>query len=675
MTSPTVELRRLAEARLRAKAAPMVAMSLEDSQKLLHELQVHQIELEMQSEELREAGLEKDRALNRYTQLYEFAPIGYYVMDRNGSITRANLEGASQLGLERSVLTGRTFLDFVAIKHRTRFRDCLEKTFETGDKQSCEVMVHVNELTLWLSVEASIGETAIDCLLAMSNITDRKQAEESLRVSETQYRTIIQTAQDGFWRLDKEGNLLEVNTSYCRMSGYSEQELLTMSIADLENIGPLNDTATQTQTQQLEKTGVVRFIAQHRRKDGGVFDVEVSKQYHSEDSGQFVVFLQDITERKALESQLRQSQKMESLGNLAGGIAHEFNNILAVMLGHAELTIKKLPADSAVNKHLQIIYKSVGRAAALVNQILIFSRKSEVSYQSINLSLLVRDALEMIRVSVPANIQINHNLPAECSAIKADNTQIHQIILNLCSNAAHAMGQSNGTIEVTVQEWNHCPPHLGLGDEKHLELRVQDSGQGISKADLENIFDPFFTTKDVGKGTGLGLSVVHGIVEKHHGKMVVESEQGKGTTFSIFLPVVQAVVPEAHSVEATAKKGQGHILIVDDQPELIYLYQTYLEEQGYSVSACSNGADALALFKSNYEQFGLVLTDQSLPLMTGKQLIPKLLEIRPNIPILLLTGYSELITADTSQELGIKECLKKPLSLPMLLKTIQKHLG
>jgi PAS domain S-box-containing protein len=443
----------------------------------------------------------------------------------------------------------------------------LEKVFATSDKQSCEILMRVEERTLWLNIEANVGETPTDCLLAMTDITKRKQAEESLWVNEAQYRSIIQTAQDGIWRADKEGNLLEVNASYCRLSGYSEQELLTMRVADLENTGTLDETLTDTLKQ--DEADVTRFSVQHRRKDGSVFEVEISKQYRSEDGGQFVLFIQDITERKTLENQLRQSQKMESLVNLAGGIAHEFNNILAVILGHTDIATKKILADSPVKKHLQVIYKSIERASALASQILMFSRKSEVNYHNLNLSLLVRDALAIIRVSVPANIDIHNNLPAECPIIKADNTQIHQIILSLCSNAAHAMGQSNGTIEVTVQSWSHCPPHLGLGNCEYLELRVQDSGEGISETALEQIFDPFFTTKDVGKGTGLGLSVVHGIVEKHHGKIVAESEIGLGATFSIYLPVVDEVAPATQTRQATTEKGQGHIMIVDDQPELI----------------------------------------------------------------------------------------------------------
>ncbi|MFT7141376.1 MAG: PAS domain S-box-containing protein [Sulfitobacter sp.] len=662
MNPAATELRRLAEARLQGRSKPTAGLSVADTQKLLHELQVHQIELEMQNEELREARIERELALHRYTQLYEFAPIGYYVLDSGSKIIRINLQGASQLGLERSLLTGTTFFGYVAMEHQRRFRNCLAKVFETGDKQSCEILVHVGTRSLWLRVEANIGETTTDCLVAMVDVTRHKQAEKSLRTSEARYRTILQTAQDGILRLGKKGSLLEVNASYCRMSGYSEQELLTMRISDLEN-------------REAEDEAAPRFIAQHRRKDGSVFDVEVSTQYRSEQDGQFVIFVQDISERKELESQLRQSQKMESLGTLAGGIAHEFNNFLAVILGHTEISMMTLPANSKVKQNLQSIYKSATRAAVLVSQILIFSRRKALNVQILNLSQVVNDALELVTASVPSNIEIRQDLLKECPAIKADNTQIHQIILNLCSNALHAMELSGGVLRVSVEDWKHCPPHLGLGDGGYLELKVQDSGQGISEADLEHIFDPFFTTKQVGKGTGLGLSVVLGIVEKHQGKMTVESQPGEGTTFSIYLPTIEALVPKMQVTEAAAQKGQGHILIVDDQPELIYLYQTCLEKQGYKVSACSNGDDALALFESRHELFDLVLTDQSMPGMTGMQLVPKLLAIRPDIPILLSTGYNELMTEETNEELGIRACLKKPISLKLLQKSISENLG
>jgi PAS domain S-box-containing protein len=656
------ELRLLAEARLQGRPKQTVGPLIADTQKLLHELQVHQIELEMQNEALREAQIERELALHRYTQLYEFAPIGYYVLDSSSKIIRTNLQGASQLGLERFLLIGTTFFGYVAMEHQRRFRNCLAKVFETGDKQSCEILVHVGTRSLWLSVEANMGETTTDCLIAMADVTRYKQAEKSLRASETRYRTILQTAQDGILRLGKKGSLLEVNASYCRLSGYSEQELLTMRMSDLENREAVDEAAP-------------RFLAQHRRKDGSVFDVEVSTQYRSEQDGQFVVFVQDISERKALERQLRQSQKMESLGILAGGIAHEFNNFLAVILGHTEISMMRFPADSKLRQSLQSIYESATRAAALVGQILIYSRREALNVQILNLSQVVGDALELVTAGVPSNIEIHQDLLKVCPAIKADNTQIHQIILNLCSNAVHAMALSGGVLTVTVEEWKYCPPLLGLGDGGYLELKVQDSGQGISEADLEHIFDPFFTTKAVGKGTGLGLSVVLGIVEKHQGKMTVESQPGEGTTFSIYLPTVESVVPKVPVTEATALEGGGHILIVDDQPELIYLYQTFLEKQGYRVSACSNGGDALALFELKHELFDLVLTDQSMPGMTGKQLVPKLLAIRPDIPILLSTGYNELMTEETNEELGIRACLKKPISLKFLQKSISRNLG
>jgi two-component system cell cycle sensor histidine kinase/response regulator CckA len=662
MTPAATELRRLAEARLQGSSRQAAGLSVADTQKLLHELQVHQIELEMQNEELREAQIERELALYRYTQLYEFAPIGYYVLDSGGKIIRTNLQGASQLGLERSLLIGSTFFGYVAMGHQRRFRNCLAKVFETGDKQGCEILVHVGTRSLWLSVDANIGETTTDCFIAMADVTRHKQAEKSLRTSEARYRTILQTAQDGILRLGKKGSLLEVNASYCRLSGYSEQELLTMRISDLESREVADESAS-------------RFIAQHRRKDGSVFDVEVSTQYRSEQDGQFVVFVQDISERKALESQLRQSQKMESLGILAGGIAHEFNNFLAVILGHTEVSMMRFPADSKLRENLQSIYKSATRAAVLVSQILIYSRKEALNIQTLNLSQVVSDALELVATGVPSNIEIHQDLLKGCPAIKADNTQIHQVILNLCSNAVHAMELSGGVLTVTVEDWKRCPAHSGLGDGGCLELKVQDSGQGISEADLEHIFDPFFTTKEVGKGTGLGLSVVLGIVEKHQGKMTVESQPGEGTIFSIYLPAVESFVPEVHVIEATVPKGQGHILIVDDQPELIYLYQTYLEKQGYRVSACSNGDDALALFASKYASFDLVLTDQSMPGMTGMQLVPKLLAIRPDIPILLSTGYNELMTDEAIEMLGIRTCLKKPMSLKLLQRSISRNLG
>lgn len=382
--------------------------------------------------------------------------------------------------------------------------------------------------------------------------------------------------------------------------------------------------------------------------------------------------LESLVEQRTAE--LRQSQKMEALGTLAGGIAHDFNNILAAILGQAELYMDKLPADSEGWHYVESISKSGNRAADLVRQIMTFSRMDTTSFKPLNLSLVVHEALKMVTATSPANIEIRQNLPEDCLAISADETQIHQIVHNLCSNAIHSMGESGGVLEITLEEDRDCHFSMGGGDGRCLKLTVKDSGQGIKPEDQELIFDPFFTTKDVGKGTGLGLSVVHGIMKSHQAKITVESEIEKGTSFSLFFPTIDEEIQETNFHNSALRKGKGHVLIVEDEPLLADIYREFLEGLGYVVTVSGNGFDALTKLKESPSQFDLVITDHSMPNMTGKQLTPKLLDIRADIPIILITGYSALMSEEEAQALGIRKYLLKPLKLALLKETIDECL-
>jgi len=378
----------------------------------------------------------------------------------------------------------------------------------------------------------------------------------------------------------------------------------------------------------------------------------------------------DITQRKQLEEQLLQSQKLEALGTLAGGIAHDFNNILATILGKTELLLLNFTEDSPAKKGLEQIYKSGERGADLVRQIMTFSRMDLANFSALNLSNVVADALNMVRATLPANINIIQNLLADCPAIRADETQIHQIILNLCSNAYHAMGERGGDLEVSLTQENSDECICTVSGDTCLNLTVTDSGLGIKPEDQERIFDPFFTTKEVGKGTGLGLSVVHGIMEKHQGKITLHSQEGKGSRFSLYFPIIEQEIEPPSSVKPAAILGQGHILIVEDEPSLANVYQEFLQGLGFNTKVYHDGSAALAGFKQDPNQFDLVITDHAMPNLTGKQLAPKLREIRADMPILLLTGYGDLLHQGEAQKLGISKCLVKPIKLSELLEAV-----
>ncbi len=387
-----------------------------------------------------------------------------------------------------------------------------------------------------------------------------------------------------------------------------------------------------------------------------------------------------INDLKSTQAQLVQSQKMEALGTLAGGIAHDFNNILVSILGNAELGLMELSQDRQERAYFENILESGERAANLVRQIVTFSRMEAIRLKSVNLASIIPEALKIARATIPTNIEIRQDVLEVCPNIMADATQIYQIMLNLCTNAYHAMEDTGGVLEVTLKEWIGPPPALEMKAENYLELSVKDNGCGISKEDQERIFDPFFTTKEVGKGTGLGLAVVFGIVEKHQGKITVDSKIDKGTTISIFFPTTaNEVSKETNKESVIARKGEADspvrlILIVEDEPMVSRVYKRFLEKMGYVVTVCSDGYDALALFKKNPNQFDLVLTDQAMPNMTGKQLTKELLAIRPDLPVLLSTGYSDVITEEEAQELGIRKYLMKPVKLENLKQEIDECL-
>ncbi len=406
-------------------------------------------------------------------------------------------------------------------------------------------------------------------------------------------------------------------------------------------------------------------------------------------SGYINAYGLDITERKKaekekmeLELQLSQQQKMEAIGTLAGGIAHDFNNILGAMRGYLELSLDDLPEESAVRDNLEQILSCIGRAAKLVKQILTFSRKDqdqqEQEKEPVQISSIIKEVLGMLRSSLPATTKISRKIHADSSMVLADPTQIHQVLVNLCTNASHAMGEAGGLLEVNLEDVD-IESETRIGDEHlvpgpYVNLSVSDSGCGMEKEVVERIFEPFFTTKKVNEGTGLGLSVVHGIIKSHDGAITVSSTPGKGTTFDIFLPRIEGgEIQEPQSSQLTTKDREL-ILLVDDEEMVINATRQILERLGFDVIAKTSSIDALETFQEEPEKFDLVITDQVMPNMTGTQLAKKLISIRPDISIILCSGFPENVNPEELKSIGIKEFILKPISKQELAKIIQKVL-
>ncbi len=397
----------------------------------------------------------------------------------------------------------------------------------------------------------------------------------------------------------------------------------------------------------------------------------------------FVHIAKDITGKIEMEARLRQSQKMEAIGTLAGGIAHDFNNILAPILGYTELALTRLSPHDPLAVDLHQVIKAALRAKDLVQQILAFSRQSPKERKPLQPHLVVKEALKLLRASLPSTIEIREEISPECGAILADPTQVHQIIMNLCTNAYQAMREKGGVLgvslmKVTIGEENGKVISAELAPGEYVLLEVSDTGRGMDRATLARIFEPYFTTKPTGEGTGLGLSVVHGIVKSHQGQITVYSEPGRGTNFHVYLPRVAeattAVLPIGAVSQETIPTGTERLLVVDDEAMITSMLRVILQNLGYQVTISDSSLEALALVEHDPTAFDLLITDMTMPGLTGFELAQKILAIRPDLPIILCTGFSELINKEQAQAMGIRAYLMKPVSVRELAQAVRKAL-
>jgi signal transduction histidine kinase/ActR/RegA family two-component response regulator len=388
-------------------------------------------------------------------------------------------------------------------------------------------------------------------------------------------------------------------------------------------------------------------------------------------------------ERKALresEARLRQAQKMEAVGTLAGGIAHDFNNVLGAILGYTEMAVGVLPENNdRLRRYLEQVLAAGQRAKGVVNQILAFSRQGGAEPESVEVHALVTEVVQLLRASLPTTVEIRRHINSERCWIVADANQIHQIIMNLGTNAAQAM-PAGGVMDIGLEPVQIDAPaaaaHPGLTPGRYVRLVVSDTGCGMDKATIERIFDPFFTTKGVGEGTGLGLSQVHGIVKDHGGAVEVESVPGRGTTFFVYLPLSDVSDADESTVSKEIRRGNGEmILLVDDEPSLVELGEEMLAALGYEPIGYDSSAEALAVFRANPNRYDLIITDQTMPGMTGSDLAVELTRIRPDVPIVLVTGQIEAGDADQVRRQGVYAILRKPLASSELAATITRALA
>ncbi|QJB57377.1 transporter substrate-binding domain-containing protein [Pseudodesulfovibrio sp. zrk46] len=489
----------------------------------------------------------------------------------------------------------------------------------------------------------------------------------------------IEQAQDGIFILDTQGMVEYINPSFAKMTGYVLDELKGRHIEIIRSDKHSPEFFHEI-WETLTRGDVWEGHTIYSRKDNTLFEVDLIVSPLHNSAGEltgYVEVARDVTERNQMEKQLRQSQKLEELGTLAGGIAHDFNNIIGAIQGYAELALPSVELESRAHVNLKNILNAASRAKEMVHQILIFSRRKEPEKRLISLPPLMREVVNFLKTSLPSTIDVRLTLGTEEASVMGDPTQIHQVITNLGTNAAYAMQDEGGTLSITLDrmtmEQDGLTVSSNLKAGTYLRLRVIDTGNGIPEDVMSRIFDPFFTTKPQGKGTGMGLSMVHGIVGSLNGEITVTSSD-KGTTFTILLPEALGK-PQVQTVTASKMiTGQGRILLVDDEIDMVQVGEQMLNNLGYTVTGVSDSLDAVDIFRRAPQDFDLIITDQTMPHLTGDRLAKAVHVMRPDLPIILCTGFSASLKNIKKGEHGIRDILMKPFSMAELSEAVAKSL-
>ena len=518
------------------------------------------------------------------------------------------------------------------------------------------------------------------------DITERKQVDEKLRETERKYRELAESLPQVIFEVDSKGNLVYLNQTGYALFGYTPEDL-AKGFNVLEAFIPEDRERIASDIMlnvQGRKLGRQEYTA--LKKDGSKFPVGVHANRVMRDHTATGVrgILIDFTpvklaeeEKKKLEIQLQQAQKMEAIGALAGGIAHDFNNILSAIIGYTELAMLNEGAEHCTTE-LNEALKAANRAKDLVKQILAFSRQTDEERMPVRASLVAKEAVKFIRATIPATIEIKTRIDDKSGAVLANSVELHQIIMNLCTNAQHAIGEQAGLLEVAVQnteiDLSQKNDLIDLEIGSYVRISVKDTGNGMTRDVMKKIFDPYFTTKKKGVGTGLGLAVVHGIVKKYGGTIKVESELGKGTTFHIYLPKANIAAPIKAEKPKPLMGGSERILFVDDEKMLVEIGQQALQRLGYDVVSRNSPIEALELFKAKPDFFDLVITDKTMPGMTGDGLAKELMSIRPSLPVVICTGYSQTVDQERAKQMGIKAFVMKPILINELAAAVRKAL-
>ena len=620
----------------------------------------------------------------KYRQIIEGATDVIFTTDYQGYCAYVNVPGEKLTGYTVDELVGMHFTELISVDWRERVQLLYIKQFQGREEKTrmeFPIITKTGE-EKWVDQIVTIlteGNKITGFQSIVRDITDRKFAEETLRENEEKYRTILENMEEGYYEVDLAGNFTFVNDAMSEIRGYSREELMGKNNRDYMTEETAKEVFKVYNNVYTTGKPARNLEWETIRKDGTKGRVETSASLIKDSKGKPIGFrgvMRDISEKQILEAQLHKAQKMESIGTLAGGIAHNFNNLLMGIQGNASIILLDIDSGNPRHKNLKNIEKLVDNGAKLAAQLIAYAREGKYEVKPINLNQLVKETSDTFGMT-KKEISIHQKLSEKLYGIKADQGQIEQVLLNLYVNAADAMPGGGvlfvKTINVTDKDITDKLYETKLGN--YVLLTVKDTGVGMDKETRERIFEPFFTTKGLASGTGLGLASVYGIIKSHGGYIDVDSEKGKGTTFSIYLPATEEIIEQKNVLSDELVKGKGTILLVDDEEMVLESGEHMLKHLGYEVLLANDGQEALELYKLNQDKIDLVLLDMVMPVMGGGEAFDRMKEINTNVKVLLSSGYSIEGEAKEILNRGCDAFIQKPFKLEHFSQKIKKLLG
>ena len=620
------------------------------------------------------------RASSHARRLIEASLDPLVTISPEGKISDVNRATELATGVRREKLVGSDFSDYFT--DPSKAREGYQEVFLKGSVRDYPLAIrHVSGRVTDVLYNATVyrnedGEVE-GVFAAARDITDRLIAEqERLRLA-----TAVEQIAEGISILDLEGRILYANPAFERQHGLRRRDVRGRPFLEILQVDPKNRETIIRLREALESGTLWHWHLARRTPDGQICEFELSVSPIRDGTGRLINSIaveRDVTQEAQLQERIRQWQKMEALGTLAGGIAHDFNNILLPILINTELTLNEEKEESPLTRRLSQVLEAARRGKDMVRQIIAFSQQREQERKPVELSPIIAESLNLLRISLPKNIEIAEKIKAASAVAVADPTQIQQVLMNLGSNAAHAMRDKGGVLEIELSEISidakAAARFIDLKPGPYLRLTVKDTGHGMPPEVMGRVFEPFFTTKKQGEGAGMGLAVVHGIVKSHGGAISVSSELGKGAAFTIYLPRVTGRVAAAKETQEPLPRGSERILFVDDEGIQVRAMNKLLEHLGYRVVGLADAAEALELFRRQPGAFDLAIMDQTMPRLSGGELAREILRIRPDLPVILCTGFSESINEEEALAMGIRAFVMKPFSVKEIAETIRRLL-